>query len=314
MKRVYGKAALLMAAIVAVSAIITHFTAVTRQEDDRFQVVATFYPVYIAALNLTEGTDAALTCLVQSQTGCLHDYQLSPNDLFILNRADLLLMNGAGAEAFLGDALDGLPSLAVVDSADGVPLSEGHEEHDHGHDHAGEAVNEHIWTSPVRYIRQVENLRDGLAAADPANADRYRENAAAYIQRIEETRQRLLIAAEALPYRECVTFHDSLSYLAEELGLIPVAALSMGEESGLAAADLSGAYDAVRAAGHALLLYDAQYVESGTYYRNLEQAGDTATLTIDTAVSGPADKDAWLNAMNQTAALLEEVAQYTAPQ
>ncbi len=303
MKRVYGKAVLLMAAIVAISAVVTHFTAIDRREDSRFQVVASFYPVYIAALNLTEGTDVSLSCLIQPQAGCLHDYQLSPDDLFTLQGADLLLLNGAGAESFLGDVLEGMPSLAVTDSSAGIPLLESGGEHEH--EHVDEAVNEHIWTSPGRYIRQVENLRDGLCAADPDNAGRYRDNAAAYIGQIEAVRKRLQDAAAALPWRACVTFHDSLAYLAEELGLEIVAALSMGEESGLAAADLSGAYEAIRRTGHALLLYDTQYVENGTYYRNLEQAGETKTLAIDVAVSGPAEKTAWLDAMNRTAALLE---------
>jgi len=49
-----------------------------------------------------------------------------------------------------------------------------------GHEHEGE-FNPHIWLDPERAIQQVDNIRDGLIAADPEGKDTYTANAKAYI-------------------------------------------------------------------------------------------------------------------------------------
>lgn len=310
-RRRYGAVALLMAAIVAVSAAVTAFTRVTVREDGRLRLVASFYPVYIAALNVTDGVDGVqVVNLVPSLTGCLHDFQLSPDNMITLTGADALLLNGAGAEPFLDTVRARFPSLAAIDCSEGVALLESHEAHHH--DHGGEphpeeehAYNEHIWTGPDRYIHQIENLRDGLAALDPGHADAYRANAAAYIGEIEAVRDELLEAAANLPTDQCITFHDSMAYLADELGLQTIAALSMGEESGLSASDLAQAEQAASAAGRVILLYDQQYPLE--YASIGEGASMSRTVSLNAAVTGDNQKDAWLAAMRQNAAALRAV-------
>lgn len=166
MKRLYGGVLLLMAGIAAVSIGITALLGQYRtRREDGFAVMASFYPMYTAALQVAEGIDGVtVSCLTQPQTGCLHDYQLSPGEMIALKEADILVLNGAGAETFLSSALAQLPGLRVADTSEGIPLLEG-QGHTHEHDgsetaeeHA-HAVNEHIWMSPARYARQVENLR-----------------------------------------------------------------------------------------------------------------------------------------------------------
>ena len=83
----------------------TEDTAVGNREDgdaaissktdgnDTFNVVTSFYPVYIAAKNVigdVEGVE--LHNLTEPQTGCLHDYQLTPQDMISLSHADLFLL------------------------------------------------------------------------------------------------------------------------------------------------------------------------------------------------------------------------------
>ena len=111
MKRMAGGVALLMAGITAVSLGITALLGLYRTErKEGFSIMASFYPVYTAALNVAGGIDGVtVSCLTQPQTGCLHDYQLSPEEMIALKKADLLILNGAGAEAFLDSALSQLP-------------------------------------------------------------------------------------------------------------------------------------------------------------------------------------------------------------
>ena len=295
--RRYGKVALLMAGIVLASVLLTQFTGVRQEATGKTRIVASFYPVYIAALNLTQGADVEVVSLTGPTTGCLHDYQLSPENRIVLSEASLLLLNGAGAESFLDDVLQDMPTLPVVATSAGIDLREAgetahHEDHDHGE---GTLFNEHIWTSPARYAKQVENMRDGLCRYDPANAARYTENAARYLAAIEEMGDRLRQTVADLPYTACITFHDSLAYMAEDWGLQTVAALSMGEEGGVSASALEQAEQQAAAAGRVLLLYDDQYPVEYAYVGSSAQ--QSRVLVLRTGVSGQEDKDAWLDAM-----------------
>lgn len=308
--RIYGKVALLMAGILAASVLLTLAVGVDRRPAGKTRIVASFYPVYIAALNLADGVEGVeVVSLTGPTTGCLHDYQLSPDNRITLSGASVLAVNGAGAESFLDGVLAQSPDLPVVDTSAGVPLIESGEHHEHeGHDHSEQEevfYNEHIWTSPERYRRQVENLRDGLCRHDPAHAKQYEENAAAYIRQIEVIGGRLKAAAASLPFKTCVTFHDSLSYMAADWGLTVAASLSIGEESGVSAADLAQAEQQAKAAGQILLLYDSQYPVEYAYVG--ASARESRVLALRTGVSGDPVPSAWLDAMTYNLSLLEEL-------
>ena len=50
----------------------------TDEADDMLTVVTSFYPMYIATLNIVDGVEGVrLENLSEPQTGCLHDFQLS---------------------------------------------------------------------------------------------------------------------------------------------------------------------------------------------------------------------------------------------
>ena len=312
MKRLYGGVLLLMAGIAAVSIGITALLGQYRtRREDGFAVMASFYPMYTAALQVAGGIDGVtVSCLTQPQTGCLHDYQLSPGEMIALKEADILVLNGAGAEAFLSSALAQLPDLRVADTSEGIPLLEG-QGHTHEHDgsetaeeHA-HAVNEHIWMSPARYARQVENLRDALAEADPAHAAAYRANAERYLAQVREMEVRASRLSQALAGRDCATFHDSAAYLAADLSLHVTAALSIGEESGASAGELAAAADALRGRD-VLLLYDGQY--PGEYAYLADYASSSRTVVLDTAVKPSTGADPavrWLDAMESNLRALE---------
>ena len=80
----------------------------TDEADDMLTVVTSFYPMYIATLNIVDGVNGVrLENLSEPQTGCLHDFQLTPEDMKLLSTADVFVINGGGIEScfcFLGKA------------------------------------------------------------------------------------------------------------------------------------------------------------------------------------------------------------------
>ncbi len=298
----------LLAAIAVVSLGLTAAFSPAHERGEKVRIVTSFYPVYIATLRVTSGVDGVeVVNLADDQTGCLHDYQLSPRERELLDSADVLVMNGAGAEPFL----DGIVTTsAVIDLSAGQTLLESGHVHvgDHTHEHEETAdVNAHLWVSPLRYHQQIETLLAGLTAADPTRAAAYTANAQAYLAEIDAVWARMQTAVAPFTAMPTLLFHDSLAYLAEDLALYVAAAMNVGEESGVSAGALAQATDVLTDATEAMLLYDAQYDEVA--YAYLQELPETALcLSVDTAVSGANDPDAWLDAMTALCAMWEAAA------
>lgn len=340
--RYYTPVALLLVGILAVSALLTVFTGTVEKNDDRPQVMVTVYPLYVAAQNVVGDTDGVvLHSLTGSTSGCLHDYQLSPKDRLSLQQADLLLLNGAGAEGFLADLLPQLKQTRVVDTSAGLHLlpathaHHGHGDHDHDHRHGAEeqhadhdhaahdhehehdrehgsenealpfGYNSHVWASPTLYAAQVQAVTEALCTLDPAHKAEYTANGQAYGNKVLAMGKRLHQAAEKLPSGACITFHDSLLYLAQDMGLTAVATLQVGEEAGVSAGDLAVVKQAVAADKNTLLLYDNQYT---VRYEAVDQLVPRShVLALDAGVVAHGKPTDWLDAMERNLQLITQI-------
>lgn len=116
----------------------------TDKADDMLTVVTSFYPMYIATLNVVDGVEGVrLENLSEPQTGCLHDFQLTPEDMKLLSTADVFVINGGGIESFMSDVAKAYPKLDVVEACEDVALlSEDDADSDHDHDHDADAESD----------------------------------------------------------------------------------------------------------------------------------------------------------------------------
>jgi ABC-type Zn uptake system ZnuABC Zn-binding protein ZnuA len=162
-----------------------------------------------------------------------HTYQPTPRDVQALQGARLAVWNGLGLDETVADlvAEQGLPDLAVVVLADGITsmagddhgheadAHQGEDRDEHGHGQAGR--NPHLWLDPLYAARYVEQIRDALVEVDPAGAQIYQQNAAAYIGEIHafDAWAQAEIATIPAERRKVVTFHDAFPYLAGHYGL-----------------------------------------------------------------------------------------------
>lgn len=292
-------------AVLSAASVLLCLLAGAGQGEDRPRVLATTYPLYLAAQNILGDTaEVELTLLSGVGSGCLHDYQLTPADRLAADRALTILSNGLGAEPFL-EALN--VEEKIVDTAAGVEAlcSEHHHEEEDHHDHDHEAFNEHIWLSPARYKQQVETVARALHGIVGTQA--ILDNAAAYVAAIDRV-------AEALPDltgRPCVLFHDSLAYLAADVGLDVKLTLSAEGESGLSAAHLAQVERLAAAHPDLVLLYDTQYP---IRYAAVDGLVPTdSVLALETAVVGQGQASDWLDAMRRNADKLSKLKEGDAP-
>jgi len=280
-----------------------------RQEKKaEFQIVTSFYPMYIIALNVTQGIDGVeVSNMAGQQTGCLHDYQLQNKDMKNLETADAFIVNGAGMESFLDKVLEQLPSLPVINASEGIPLLVSGEEevHDHeGHDHEEEDYNAHVWVSISNCIQQVENVTQALEKLDSKRAAEYRKNGDAYIQKLSDLRDEMHRELDGLPNRDIVTFHEAFPYFAEEFNLNIVEVVNREPDSQPSARELADTIRLIRETGVKSVFAEPQYSQSAAQV--ISQESGATLYTLDPAVTGEENADAYLDAMRANLEVLKQ--------
>ncbi|MEM6837580.1 MAG: zinc ABC transporter substrate-binding protein [Cyanobacteria bacterium P01_C01_bin.120] len=135
------------------------------------------------------------------------------------------------------------------------------EAHDHGHAH-GE-FDPHVWLDPKRAIEQVENIRDGLIAADPEGEEEYTANAEAFIADLQALDADISEQLAPFEGQTFVVFHDFASYFAESYGLQSETLLGIPEENP-SPEDVKRVMDTVQAEGLKTILTEPQ-AEQGSF-------------------------------------------------
>ena len=183
-------------------------------EEDRTHILATTYPVYLFTTALTDGMeDVEVDLLVNSQTSCLHDYTLTVKDMKAIEKADIIVMNGAGLEDFMADALS-LSDAQVIDCSMGMDLLPGAEDHGHeGHDHDLER-DPHFWMDP--------RLASGMSARIAQTLFLLLPERTEFLAQRQDTVARQL-AELSLPHelagKPFIPFHDGFQYFSAFTGL-----------------------------------------------------------------------------------------------
>ncbi|MCD7838220.1 MAG: metal ABC transporter substrate-binding protein [Clostridiales bacterium] len=210
--------------------LLTGCAAQAAEPEAETTVACTTYPVYLLAQAVTQDVEGVEPVLViNQQVSCLHNYTLTMNDMKTIEACDLLAINGAGLEDFLDDVLEGRD---VLDCSQGIELDEGDEDHEESSGHAhDEETDAHIWLDPARAAQMAENLAEGLAQADPDNAEAYRSNAETVQTSLSDLQAELTEQLADLSCRQLITFHDGFHYFAQAFDLEIVAAVEEEEGS-----------------------------------------------------------------------------------
>ena len=174
---------------------------------DKLKVV-TSTNVYADLASQVAGDAADVEPIISDASKDPHDYEATSNDQLKLSKADVVIVNGGGYDAFMTTLLEAADKDPKV--VNGVEVSElpgaeensanephdhdhgeeghdhdhgeeghdhdhGEEGHDHGHDHG--AFNEHIWYSVSAMKNVVDSIEETLSEEDPDNKAAYEENA-----------------------------------------------------------------------------------------------------------------------------------------
>ena len=162
-----------------------------------------------------------------------HLYKASEGDVRRLSEADLILYNGLHLEGKMGDILTRLartrPVVAVTEEIPQDLLREPPE-------FAGQ-YDPHVWFDVSMWRRTLDPMVRELSALDPAHAEEFKANAAAYGKELDALDVWVKQRIETLPpsQRVLVTAHDAFGYFGRRyhIDVIGLQGISTLSEAGL---------------------------------------------------------------------------------
>jgi zinc/manganese transport system substrate-binding protein len=188
-------------------------------QESKIPVVATFS--IIGDFVREVGGDRIDLSLLVGPGSDAHVYAPAPGDAKKLAAAQLIVQNGLGFEGWIGRLIKASNTKArVVVATRGIKPIKASGGHDHGHSH-GDESDPHAWQNVANAKIYVNNIRDGLIAADPAGKDAYTANAAAYSAKLDALEKDVREAIAKIPQanRKVITNHDAFGYMGAAYGL-----------------------------------------------------------------------------------------------
>ncbi|MDR3362290.1 MAG: metal ABC transporter substrate-binding protein [Desulfovibrio sp.] len=241
---------------------------------EELRVLATTFPVYLFTRNVARDCpNVRVDLLIPAQTGCPHEYTLTPQDLQKLAKARIIVRNGLGIDAFLHEHFARAAGNArVIDCSAGVkPLR----------------ANPHLFAGPKEAAMMVRNIAAGLSAQDADNANAYNAAARAYADRLLELDRRLAALGGLTRRKGVVLQHDALAYIADSAGLSVVAVIQEDEDTPPSAGRLVALTRRMQSEKPVLIISDLQYPDKPV--RTLSRETGVPAVGLDTVAAGPAD-------------------------
>jgi len=204
---------------------------------DRLNVVASFSILGDLAKNVG-GDHVSVTTLV-GPNGDVHVYTPAPADAKKVADAKVLVINGLGLEGWLPRLLQASGGRAptVIATKGIAPLK------------LGSGADPHAWQSVVNAKIYVANIRDALVAADPADAEVFRNQAQTYLAKLDALDREVGEAVARIPqdHRKVISTHDAFGYFAAAYGIAFIAPEGVSTESEASARDIAGIISQIKA-------------------------------------------------------------------
>ena len=268
-------------------------------DENTFRVVTSFYPVYVAALNIMDGAEnTSLTNLTKPNLGCMHDYALTTEDMKKLTNADVFIVNGQGMETFIGNVSLGIPGLVTLESGEDIPVVIEEDE--------GETRNPHYWMNIDNAIAQAEKIEQMLSSQNAENEGIYKENLETYRNKLLKLKEEASSRMAKYESRDMVLFHESFDYFAREFGLNVVSVISNHDGSAPSPQKLAETVEFIKSKNIKAVFTESQF-DTSVADTVAREAG-CEVYVLDTLTSGEIDdavKDAYINAVHKNLDTLE---------
>lgn len=265
-----------------------------RVDDEKFSILTTFYPIYIMTLNITNGAEnVEVSNMAEKNTGCIHDYTLTTEDLKKFEKTTALVQNGKGLESFLDKITNSYPEIKIIESGQNVQNLIQDEEEE----------NAHIWLSIENYISQVNTTSEELQKLNKENQNIYKRNTELYTRELTNLKAKL--DSLNLSGKKAICLNEALAYLLDEVGIDVTIVETDHEQTALSADTVKNLMDKMNEENIKMI-----FIEKDDDRKTAEiLANETGAKIyyLDSAMHGDNDKDSYIKAMESNYKILEQI-------
>ena len=263
------------------------------QDDTTPQVLTSIYPLY----DLTKiiASDDIIVHNIAPISMEVHDYEPSPKDLVMLEKAELLIVHGAGLEGWLERTLNNVQNkdLKVLIVSDSIELLDG---------------DPHTWLSMDAMIQYGELIETELSFVFPEYKALQEANYTKWKNEAEGLKNDYLKYFQDGP-KDIIVDHLAYAYLANEFNLNQISITKGQLSSEVSAKQLKEIIDTIRQDKPTVIYKDEMSSES--LYHVLE---DEANVSIETLYTleqmNPKEYHSYLEMMEKNYAALAKGVSY----
>ena len=187
----------------------------TSSKDNKKTIIATNFPAYDFAREMTKGSDIEVKMLLKPGSES-HDYEPTPKDIISISKSSMFIYVGGESDEWVDGLLDSIDTSNIQiikmldevnpvyeEKVDGMTIEESEDE---------EEYDEHVWTSLRNVIEITKTIKDKLCKIDPENISLYEDNYSSYKVKLNEldekykdvvynSNRKVLIFADRFPFR-----------------------------------------------------------------------------------------------------------------
>lgn len=191
--------------LLALVLVITGCTSSNNKDNEKINVVASFFPVY-DLVKRVGGDKVEVSNL--TQTGDAHSFEPGIKDMENISKSDLLAINGAGFEGWIDQIKSSQPDLQVLDLSEDLDLIEvdGH-------------TDPHTWLSVKNPQLMLEKIKDKLIEIDKENESYYNENYQKALEEFKIVEKKYDQELSKYKGRAFIAPHAAFNYLLQEYDL-----------------------------------------------------------------------------------------------
>jgi ABC-type Zn uptake system ZnuABC Zn-binding protein ZnuA len=190
------------------------------------RIVTTVAPITNIVGLMAAGTSVEVTGIVPEGTNS-HTFEPPPSAASVVEKADVVLVNGLGLEDPTLDLADANAKNAAICELGTAVLPKTSWIFDFSFPLEGGKPNPHLWTSPFLMLDYLNVIRDILVILDPANVETFDANYVKLSSISMQLDKAVKTASATIPAgeRKLLTYHDAYAYFADRYGYEVVGAI-----------------------------------------------------------------------------------------
>ncbi|SKB77241.1 zinc/manganese transport system substrate-binding protein [Arthrobacter sp. 49Tsu3.1M3] len=244
--------------------------------------------VYGDIVSSIGGDKVRVSSIINRTSQDPHSYEATTQDKLAVSKAELVVENGGGYDAFMDTlATDtGLDRGSVISAVDVSGLASespaAASPDSAGHTHGSTGLNEHVWYSLPAMSRLADAFAEKLGSLEPASAQTFRSNAAAFKDSLGGLETKLAAIKSSAGHAPVAVTEPVPLYLLEDAGLeneTPAEyTAAIEEDADVPPAVLKTTVDLVASRGVRLLAYNTQ--TEGPQTAAVKKAAENAGVPV----------------------------------